>query len=151
MSDHLVQIIPDDSAFVPPPEAQKKAIDLLESLAPDADEVRIEVSGETRFVGCGSNWESVFCPFCGTKLEVWFWAEMETRSKANGFKDLAVETPCCLDRTTLDGLRYGWPVGFARFALVARNTALRGNLGDDQKRALEAALGCPVRVILSRV
>ena len=151
MSDHLVQIIPTDRAFVPPPEAQKKAIDLLKTLAPDADEVKIEVSDETRFIGCGSNWESVFCPFCGTKLEVWFWAELDAVQKASGLTDLAVETPCCQDRTTLDGLRFGWPVGFARFALVARNTALRKNLGGDQKQTLEAALGCPVRVILSRV
>ena len=151
MSDHLMQIIPGDPGFVPPLEAQGKAAELLNTLTPDADEILIDVSNEIRFVGCGSNWESVFCPYCGTKLEAWFWAELETRSKSSGFNDLVVETPCCQDKTTLDGLRFGWPVGFARFALVAKNTGLRGKLSGDQKRLLEAALGCPVRVVQSRL
>src|SRR5262245_9441285 len=111
---------------------QTEAHRLYESFVPDADEVNIYLTDGVRFVDQGSNFESVACPKCGTKLDIDWWNMAMTRACGvdadvevwdNGlfsedepmFTNLTVTVPCCGSTLSLNDLHYDWPAGFARF------------------------------------
>jgi hypothetical protein len=148
MSDTLISFVPTDRHFVPSAAARERAVNLLRRFAPASDEVSETVSEEVAFVDCGGNWSGVRCPACGADAEPWFSDEMSRCHELSRFQDLAVVAPCCGAEVSLDALDFGWPVGFARFVLEARNPGLASTeLPQEQHRAIEDAVGCPLRII----
>jgi hypothetical protein len=148
MSDTWVRFIPTDREYVPTPEAQARAVELLLSFAPDADEVEANASEEIQFIDCGGNWMGVACPECGSDAEPWFADALNRAFDPSRFHDLMVVAPCCGAKVSLDQLKFGWPVGFARFVLEARNPRLASaDLNAPQHLALEKALGCSLQII----
>ena len=146
MSDHWTILIPDAPDYVPSAETQRQAVALFKEIAPNAADVRAEVSDDVRFIDCGSNFERIVCPDCGAEIELDWWTEqMDTESK-NGCQLRPVELACCKARRNLNELSYEWPQGFARFSLEAMNANI-GDVPDEKKAAFERILGCSVRKI----
>lgn len=77
------------------------------------------------------------------------WQEWMEHAAAGDFAELAVQTSCCGSHTTLNDLAYEWPAGSARFVLEAQNPGIGGALPENHITAIEEALGCEVRQILS--
>jgi hypothetical protein len=124
VADTFLRIIPSDPSCVPSVLARERAMNVLRRAVPQADEVSAQVSQDVRFVDCGSNFESVRCPACGTDLGEW-WAEAMEMGQQQQFRDLRITTPCCGLHTSLNDLLYSWPAGFARYTLEALNPGRR--------------------------
>lgn len=71
MSDNWMIVIPVDPVAVPPKERTKAAFDLLCALRSEAQDAELHISDTPEFFDGGSNFESVFCPFCQT--DIWDW------------------------------------------------------------------------------
>jgi hypothetical protein len=125
MSDHWIQFVPADPRAQPTMEAGERAVQLLRSYAPEADEVTAEFKEHTVFFYPGENWEGVRCPACGADAEPW-WGDAIRRAESESFGDLSLQTPCCGSHTSLNDLHYVWPAAFGRFVLEAMNA----NLGE---------------------
>ena len=122
VSEDYLQLLPTDPAFIPSAEAASAALQALESIAPESDEVEVMEEPGVAFVDAGENFSAVRCPACGAELEIipWWQGEMD-RAFATRFQDLSVVPPCCRTPMTLNDLDYDWPQGFARWWLRARN------------------------------
>jgi hypothetical protein len=148
MSDTWIRFIPTDREYVPPAESQACALKLLRSIAPGADDVQATTSEEIQFIDCGGNWMGVACPACGADADSWFANALSQTFELNRFRKLTAVTPCCGADVLLDELKFGWPVGFARFVLEAKNPRLAsGAWRESAHLALERALGCSLRLI----
>src|ERR1700712_3367272 len=108
MSDDRLRLIPTDPAWVPDDVALRRAVRVLRTLAPDAGSVRGAVHDEGGFVDAGGNARGIGCPACGAALEEEWWAGRVERAAATGYSRLAVTTPCCATRTTLNHLDHLW-------------------------------------------
>jgi hypothetical protein len=150
VSDHYLRIIPRDPDHLPPARAQEKALAVLRTLVPRAEEVRAIVQDEVSFVDQGGNLEEIRCPRCRATLEPEWWMTEMDRAHATRFADLSLVVPCCGARSSLNDLDYDWPAGFARFVLQVREPGLAGWLDDAAVARLEKALGAPVRQIRAR-
>jgi hypothetical protein len=149
MGVDLLRLIPTDPAWRPDDVALRRAVRVLRELVPDADAVRGHLHDGVVFVDAGGNAERVDCPACGAELEPGWWAARVDRARrpaAGGFADLAVTTPCCDTRTTLNDLDYVWPAGFASAVVEARNPG-RGWLTAQERARVERALGHPLREV----
>jgi hypothetical protein len=164
MSDNWLILIPADPNYVPDSQSQQRARDLFESFLPNAEEININLTDGIRFVDQGSNFESVSCPKCGTKVDIdWWQRAMNTACGVAPdvdwwdwglvldsdpvFTDLMITIPCCGSDLSLNDLVYYWPAGFARFGLEALYPD--GNLSDEQIALLKQTLDCDLRVIWS--
>jgi DNA-directed RNA polymerase subunit N (RpoN/RPB10) len=149
MSDSYLRLIPTDPGWRPDDVALRRAVRVLRELVPEADRVRGRQHEGVVFVDAGSNAERVDCPACGAELAEDWWAgrlDRAGRPSAGAFTDLAVTTPCCETRTTLNDLDYVWPAGFATAVVEARNPG-RGWLTPDERARVEQALGHPLREV----
>ena len=146
MSDHLLRLIPSDPEWEPDEVALRRAVRVLRELVPDADRVVTAVHDGIVFVDAGDDAERIDCPHCGEEVDAGWWADRMERASAQGFARLAVTTPCCGSRTTLNDLGYSWPAGFARVELRAVNPG-RGWLAAEERRRVEQALGHPLREV----
>jgi hypothetical protein len=145
VSDTFLRLIPAEPTLVPSATAREKAQDALVRALPSADDVLAQVTQDVRFVDCGSNFETVRCPRCGTDLGEWWTLAMEAGHEQQ-FRDLRATTPCCGLHTSLNDLIYSLPMGFARFTLEALNPGI-GSLPERVQRRLEEILGSKLRVI----
>jgi hypothetical protein len=152
MSDTWMTFIPTEREYVPSQDAQARASELLRSFLPDADEVKTEASEQISFFNGYGNWMGVACPECGADLENWFGDALSAAYDRSGCRDLSVVAPCCNKQTSIDQLKYGWPAGFSRFSMRARNpNSLDAELTPAQHQALEQALGCSLKVIWEHI
>ena len=153
MSDNWIVLIPEDPRFVPSPESQELARQRFLEIAPEADEIRVQVEKNIAFFDCGGNFERILCPSCRAEISVEWWQGRMNQDydKDNGFKLAEYATPCCGVAGTLHELVYEWPQGFGRFAVDAMNPRLLGLLDDKYKREFEAILGTPLRVIYQHI
>lgn len=147
MSDNWIIIIPGEPNYVPPRDAQERAVSLFKSFAPRADEIRMEVSDAIRFIDCGANFSAIFCPHCRKEVSIDWWQEAMKGEAEAGFPLNQRMLPCCAASATLHDLKYDWPQGFARFSLEVMNAGI-GDLSPEQLTSLEQALECPIRKIL---
>ena len=146
MSENWITIIPADPHARPAPTAIDAALALFKELAPNAAQITTEGDGDQiQFFDCGGNFEEVRCPACKTRVEIRDWQRwMNADYGPPGFALNPFKMPCCGTQTTVNDLTYIWPQGFARIGVSARDPDL-GRLSDDQLKAFEQAMGCPVR------
>jgi hypothetical protein len=142
MSDNCLRLIPRDPNWRPTPEAAAAATALLAEAFPAAERVEARAETNVVFYDAGFNTESISCPSCGADLDAW-WGDAMSEAGETGFGDLAVVTPCCASRTSLNDLDYVWPAAFGSFALEVSNPGAP-SLADEQRKAVEQALGSPV-------
>jgi len=96
-------------------------------------------------VDAGSNWELIHCPGCGAILGDEAWRNLVDQAYVMQFAKLSTTMPCCGMASSLNDLHYGWPVGFARFVLQARDPD--ADVSQEQLHLLESGLGCHLRKI----
>ena len=145
MSDTILKLIPVDPFFIPDENAQQAALELLTAWLPTADVVNGTASDEVNFVDPGMNLQQIFCPGCGSPLDMEVWQGFTDATYAIQFADLTVTMPCCGAVGSLNDLHYDWPAGFARYVLESLNP--NADLDDDQLDELAHILGCPLRKI----
>ena len=147
MPDNVLKLIPLDPQYVPEASAQFEVKGLLATMLPDAESIKVTVTDHVRFIDQGANFESVFCPNCGSELDRRWWQQAMNAAAKIGFSDLQVITPCCGSTLSLNNLRYVWPAGFARFVLEARNP--NGDVSDENLRQIGRLLNSDMRKILA--
>jgi hypothetical protein len=145
MSDNWMIVIPVDPVAVPPKERTKAAFDLLCALRSEAQDAELHISDTPEFFDGGSNFESVFCPFCQTDIWDWWIKAIDEWWNGTNHRALSAEMPCCGRVTTLNELDYVWPQGFACVAITLMNPD--SDLEPAERQQVELALGLPVRVI----
>jgi hypothetical protein len=150
MSDNWIVLIPQDPRVIPAPERRERALQVFRKLVPDAERVGMEVTDEVQFIDCGGNFERVLCPDCGEVLDHSWWSERVDDDFATGFQLKQFELPCCATKQSLDGLRYEWAQGFARFSMEAMNPNL-AELSPAQIASVEAVLGSRLRIIYRHI
>ncbi|MEU8527741.1 MULTISPECIES: hypothetical protein [Streptomyces] len=155
MSDDVLSVIPTDPEWQPDRDAAHRAASLVEKLAPgvpDGVDVEIDVTWNDAVtaVDCGGNLGRIGCPLCRASIDTQWWGDLLEAHCDDGFATLAIETPCCRERTTLDALNYDWPCGFARFEIAVWNPE-RTWFTDAELSAVAAALGHPVKQIRAHI
>jgi hypothetical protein len=143
MSDNWLILIPKSPDYVPSKEAQDQAIALFKAIAPESDEVKVEVSEHPRLIDCGANLERIICPCCHTDLGIDWWANWVSEETKLNFPLKPTQLPCCGAAQSLANLIYDWPQGFARFSLEAMNPNIR-DLPPGAELNFEIVLGCGV-------
>jgi hypothetical protein len=148
VSDNWTIFIPEQPDHVPSVENQKRAEGMLGELCPGAAEICVEVADQIRFEHCGQNFGTITCPNCGQKIEMAWWNERmsDDFSEDRSFKLQSFKLPCCGVLRRLHDLKYEWSMGFAKFAVKVRNANI-GLVPSEFLSAMEAAAGCPLRVI----
>jgi hypothetical protein len=137
-------IIPADPLAIPSAERRDVAFDLLRALRPTADEIAVNVSETPEFIYSGGDFETVFCPFCAAAVGDWFGQALDIWWHGDR-RALAVETPCCTRRTSLNDLDFLSPQGFACFAFELMNPW--GDLEPEELAQVEKALGMSTRIV----
>ncbi len=146
MSENLLQLIPQQPAYVPDEKAVLLAEQFLKSQVSESSEVYSEVSNAITFIDAGANFESVACPMCGKKISGKWWSAVMDEARKSQFSNLDIVVPCCGSKTTLNYLNYNFPQGFARFILTARNPDVQ-ELDKQSIEELERIVGSKLRVI----
>jgi hypothetical protein len=145
MSDNWMIVIPVDPLAVPPKESAEAAFALLTTMRPEAQDAELYLSDQPDFFHCGSNFGSVFCPFCATEIREWWSKPIDAWWKSADRRELSVETPCCGRATSLNDLDYVGEQGMACVAITMMNP--NSDLEPEERRKVEDALGLPVRVV----
>ncbi len=146
MSQNTLYVIPTEPNWMPDELAAARGAALFRDLAPRAQTVESETYDTVTFVDCGGNYEGTFCPSCAADVPVpWWQAAMDVAFASEG-RDLEITMPCCATATTLNNLDYHWPMGFAHWALVAREPD-RFGLEPSELLLLEAAIGHALKEI----
>jgi hypothetical protein len=134
-----------DPLAMPPKERAEAALKMLSQLRPEAHEFELHFSDIPEFFHCGSNFESVFCPFCQTDIVEWWGKAMDAWNEGRDRRRLTVQTPCCGRATSLNDLDYVEPQGFACVAIEVMNPDT--DLEPEELRKVGLALGLPVRLV----
>jgi hypothetical protein len=142
---NYLRFIPADPDYEPPLAGDQQALQLLASFVPNSTEIVSHRYDTIHFVDAGSNWESVHCSRCEAVLADEAWGYLVDQAYVVQFADLSIRMPCCGTISSLNDLRYGWSVGFARFVLQARDPD--ADISREQLRLLEDVLGCLLRKI----
>jgi hypothetical protein len=143
MSDNWLILIPKSPDYVPPKDAQQRAIALFRTIAPEADEIGVEVSDGRRLIDCGTNLEKITCPCCQKEMNMEWWTGWASQEAELSFPLKSTPLPCCGAIRNLADLIYDWPLGFARFSIEAMNPNIR-DLPPSAERDFETILGCSI-------
>ncbi len=150
MSDNKIILIPHDPQYLPDEIQKAAAIEYLNHITPDADEIELIEHDSVEFFDCGENFGWIKCPSCHAELEVKWWSSRMSDDYADGFMLNTYLLPCCGEHHTLAELHYEWEQGFSRFAISIMNPHI-GLLKPDQKKVSEEKLGVPLRVIYQHI
>jgi len=153
MSDNYLKFIPLDSKYIPDESTHQDAIEFLENLTPDGEEVEVEVYPHLTFIDQGQNLEEVICPSCRASIQQDNCSEEETNLEKIFFKidqqsnneeleNGLIEMPCCKNEVKTTDLAFKWPAGFAKFELSALNPGLDESLSKNDISTLSKILGC---------
>jgi hypothetical protein len=148
MTATFLIIIPNDPDADTSDDIAEAACEALEAMFPDAQDISYDMFDEVRFIDPGVAFDSVHCPACGKDADPWWPAAMDKAARLE-FDDLDVVTKCCKAAISLNDMKYAPAAGFARFAIVVENADMDA-LSGTQRDAVEAVLGCPVRVVVQR-
>jgi len=159
----MFKLIPVERGIVPPAAKHEAAIRTLEKLAPEGEDVKVEVHSHLEFIDQGENLEAILCPSCGKRLELNHFSELdpiyEWWDQANIEADVhrgedifelnpdaICEMPCCHARVKFIDLEFDWPGGFSKFELSVSNRNLE-TLTRQQIEELEQVLDCQLKLI----
>ena len=122
MSDTIYKIIPEIYDFYPTnTKSIEGAVQILKMYI-KADKITWDVFENPVFIDCGSNFESVSCPFCEENIDIDDWQEMLSLSyEKSCFNNIDILLPCCKKMSTLNNLRYNSDCGFAKFVIEVLN------------------------------
>jgi hypothetical protein len=148
VSDSVLRIVPAAPEWVPAEANVDAAVGAVRKLCPGAAELTVRQYAGVTFIDQGGNFEAVRCPACAAVLETDWWRQQMDRAYATHFEVLAIVTPCCAAAVSLNDLEYDRPAGFARFEVRVLSPG-RGWLSQDEMTRVSAALGTPVRQIMS--
>ena len=154
MSDHSLCLFSLDPTYVPSEAAQEKAKALLSELVPlilpemkdrSITEVTTQVTPQIDLIHPMENLDRITCHLCGTELDFAWWYDEVAKiyTPETGFTDFAITVPCCGKTCSVHDLNYVYPVGFARFQLLALRYGR--DLTDAEVATFEQILGCALR------
>jgi len=141
MSDHFIVVVPRDPTLVPTDDVQRRVIEALKRIVPDAENVAAEASLQVKFFDCGQNFARVLCPHCSSEMDMdWWQGRMNDDSDSLGFRLDSYEAPCCAKSVNLNELIYDWAQAFGRFSWTVQSPNI-GKLTDAAKLELEGVAG----------
>jgi hypothetical protein len=143
VSNGWILIIPRDPTYEPSDMAATRTHRYLIEQLPEAEEVLVERYDGIEFVHAGPNLDRLWCPLCQAELTVDWYYSCVGRAHKEQYRELAVEMPCCKGTGNLNDLGWNFPVGFARFALSARDPNVL-DLTKAQMLELERLLETPI-------
>jgi hypothetical protein len=146
MTETFLIIIPNDPDAETSDDIAEAACVALEAAFPDADDISYDIFDEVRFIDPGVAFDSVHCPACGKDADPWWPTAMDKAARLE-FDDLDIITKCCKATISLNDMKYAPAAGFARFAIVVEDASAT-TLTDNQRAAVETALGAGVRVVV---
>lgn len=122
VSDIIYKIIPEIYDYYPADtKLIEGAVQILKMYI-KADKITWEDFENPAFIDCGSNFESVSCPFCEESIAINDWQEMMSLSyEESHFNNLDILLPCCKRVSTLNNLKYQSDCGFAKFVIEILN------------------------------
>ena len=106
ISDNWITLIPENPTFVPDVAKRCEVRNRFAEIAPEAEEITIEVQDAIEFFDCGTNFERIRCPSCGSEIPVEWWQDRMDEDYCDGFKLAEYSTPCCGANSTLNDLAY---------------------------------------------
>ncbi|MDR3594148.1 hypothetical protein [Clostridium sp.] len=122
MSEIIYKIIPENYNFFP---IDTKTIDgavKILKMYVHADRISWESFENPAFIDCGSNFDSITCPFCGNNISIDVWQKMmDMCYKRSCFNNLNIFLPCCNRDSTLNDLKYQMDCGFSKFVIEVLN------------------------------
>jgi len=153
MSDNYLKLIPKDPNFIPDQSTHQDAINLLEELTPDGEEVEAEVYSQLTFIDQGQNLEEIVCPSCSKVLALdpcseedadgeKIIEEIDRQSENNELESGLIKMPCCNNNVKTTDLEFEWPAGFAKFELSSLNPEIERPLSEVAIKSLANILGC---------
>jgi hypothetical protein len=148
VSDNFLYFVPADPNAQPTQEAADHAEYILTSYAL-SDEVKATFEDQIVFYHPIENWYGVKCPACQANIEAW-WDVQNDRVYETATSDLAVSTPCCGLRTSLNDLDYTTPAAYGRFAIEVLNFE-HGDTTPEQDQQISECLGLPIRKVYMRL
>ena len=124
-------------------------VNVLRTMIPRHDSLKVKRHDEIRFVDCGENFRLAICPQCGANLtgQLSNWMDVSYRSH---FQDRKVDVPCCGEKIDLNDLRYEWPMAFASWTVEVLNPNPATFIPAHDQVLIEAVLRSPVRQILTK-
>ncbi|WGW03954.1 hypothetical protein [Tropicibacter oceani] len=155
MSDDWIYFVPKSPRHVPSKKETKAALNLLEEMMPDADEVEIVRTEGIQFFNCGGNFQSVACPHCRAALDLDWWGRTMSSDydEKTGFRLKKRKMPCCSKFlpcfskfASLDELIYDFHQAFGCFAFSVMNPNI-GEMSEDAVKKIEMAMGCEVSIV----
>ncbi len=149
MSDSIVSFVSTDPFWTIAESTGTDAIQLLLSLLPGCDDVKLESHDHPRFVDAGENFERVHCPVCSTLIPMTDWEMLMQKAWTSKFMSLDCRAPCCGATVSLNELEYLWPQAFASTVLWVRNP--RRPIPPGTTARLRKILGTQLRVIYGRI
>ena len=150
MSSIQLIIIPADPHWVPSRQAADAALQVLTDLVPAGGATRQWLDAP-QFFAPAENWQDPRCPHCASPLGQAFTTAIHAALAPGGdLAGVSLTTPCCGRATPLNALDYApCGAGIASFHLTAFDLRSFDLLPAEQLARIAAALGHPVRQILS--
>lgn len=148
MSDYIVKIIPTDCTYS---VTKKQADHLLKFIKSKihADNIKTSIYETPVFVDCGSNLETISCPYCRAQVDFSWWNESMNTARENSFKELSVIMPCCGKESTLNDLLYDFPCGFACIEFDILNPSM--DFDNETISIIRDLLGSPIRMVHAHI
>lgn len=155
MSSDIFKFIATDPRWQPTHAQAERAREHLARIAPPphhrrAYDIVLSWHDAIEFVDCGSNLETITCPWCRTTIDIAWWTDQLSARYDDGFDDLTTTAPCCDRACSLNELGYAWPCGFARFQIEIWNPE-REPLTAEELAALGDTLGHQVHQVIAHV
>lgn len=151
MSDYYISFIPKQPDYI----SDTQIIQQIENLKFEKNDVqrtKLEISEITLFAHCGSNLETIFCPFCKSDLMEWWGKAMsEASSDGKSFDNLSIQTPCCNNLSSLNDLEYHFDQGFYKTIFTIIPQAEHHLIAEDISLQLEKISGVLWRIIHTHI
>lgn len=148
MSDSIVRIVSQDPFYkISLLQIEKTKCFLENNIS--CDFIDIKCSMTPMFIDCGSNFESIACPYCGSKLSFQWWNEVMNNLSKIEFTSIETYLPCCGKMSSLNDLEYYFPCGFACFVIDILNPTEA--LSDDIIDYIESILKTNINIITKHV
>ena len=150
MAQFAISVLPATPHYMPPDEAVRRAVIVVEKYFPYPrdHEVEVEAFPEPHFFRIG-DCERFVCPECGIKVrsdedDNWY-ERLEGAENAQNALVYRIETPCCKKQVLLSNLAFDSPWGVT--ACIARVRVSLVDIDPDEVETafldeMQEALGC---------